>query len=96
MDVIGISFEDFKVIVADVYKFPEICGEFSDESSDFIDRLRYVWHSKTAYSWVCVEYDTMTTHGKQWVVTRSKRNFEKPANFGCGDYLSEAVNMANQ
>lgn len=66
----GISFDDFKVIVSDIFKFPEICGEFSNESADFIDRLRYLWHSNTAYSSVCVEYDTMKSHGKCWKITR--------------------------
>lgn len=78
------KFEDFKVIVADVYKFPEINGEFIDESSDFIDRILYKWVSETSYTTFDIEYDSISPLSP-WIVDRGR------GTKGIGSTLTEAV-----
>lgn len=97
---LGISYDDFKVIVASVINNPQDYGTFKDYSVWIHTRsehVKFLWQSRpsyNAYYLLKIEYDS--EREERWTCGLYEGfDFDILKEHGQGHYLSEAVSMAN-
>lgn len=97
---LGISYNDFKDIVASVINNPQDYGTFKDCSVWMYtrsERVKFSWQSRPSYNpyyLLKIEYDSEREH--RWSFAHYEGfDFDILKEHGQGHYLSEAVSMAN-